>query len=145
MPRHKMVAEQKTCPTQRKDQRDREYPPPPTSLTQGMEPQQSWREGTPHQGRPLGLDGASGGETPRKPRHHRPHRRHKRQQTSAGGQSSAASGEPQTQSRSALMMQAAPRLASAAPPLVPLHLPQPLSRPWHSALETVAAFTFPRL
>lgn len=50
-----MVVEQKTCPTQRKDQRDRECPPPPTSLTQGMEPQQSWREGTPPQGRPLGL------------------------------------------------------------------------------------------
>lgn len=86
-----MVAEQKTCPTQRKDPRDREPPPPPPSQTRGMEPQQSWREGTPPQGRPLGLDGASGGGTPRKPQHHRPHRRHKPQQTSAGGQSSTAS------------------------------------------------------
>ena len=34
---------------------------------------------------------------------------------------------------------------SAAPPPVPLHLLEPLSPPWHSALETVAAFTFPLL
>lgn len=82
----------------RKDQRNREPPRPHTSLTQGMEPQQAWREAPTRWAQ----------EHPGNPRHHGPHGRHKHQQPSAGGQDNAASREPHTQSRPVPTSQADP-------------------------------------